>query len=44
MLFVAGEVGVAGKELAIFLLLRRWYIAGKWEIVRKDMINPLLEE
>jgi hypothetical protein len=34
----------AGKELAIFLLLRRWYIAGKWEIIRKDMINPLLEE
>jgi hypothetical protein len=27
----------ARKELAVFLLLRRQYIAGKWEIVSKDM-------
>ena len=27
----------AGKEMAIFLLLRRWHIAGKWELVSKDM-------
>ena len=23
--------------MAIFLLLRRWHIAGKWELVSKDM-------
>jgi hypothetical protein len=27
----------ATKELAIFLPLRRWHIAGKWEAVSKDM-------
>jgi hypothetical protein len=27
----------AGKEMAIFLLLRRWHIAGKRELVSKDM-------
>jgi hypothetical protein len=27
----------ARKEMAIFLLLRRWNISGKWEIVSKDM-------
>jgi len=27
----------AGKEMAIFLLLSRWHIAGKWELVSKDM-------
>jgi hypothetical protein len=27
----------ASKELAIFVMLRRWHIAAKWEVVSKDL-------